>query len=151
MYNQVTIVLNGLICFPVRICDNLLLVLKMCFQFFFFARKKVQGYYSDRKLLISLLSLFFYLFYLFFLFYRCSRLKMLEQLFSKIRRTSMEKIRIGVLFSILDNKALHDGQFPSNFLKYFRTAILKNTSRQLLLEGFLFYASSRPKVLKKLL
>ena len=86
-----------------------------------------------------------------FLFYRCSCSKMLEQLFSKIPKSSMEKIRGGVLFSILANKALHDGQFPGNFLKYFKSAILKNTSGQLLLEGFLFYASSRPKVLKKLL
>ena len=63
----------------------------------------------------------------------------------------MEKIYGGVLFLILANKALHDGQFLDNFLKYFSTATLKNTSGQLLLEGFLFFRSSPWKVLKKLL
>ena len=63
----------------------------------------------------------------------------------------MEKIRGGVIFSILAITAVHGGKFAGNFLKYFRTVILKNTSRHLLLEGFLYNASSRPKVLKKLL
>ena len=53
-----------------------------------------------------------------FLFYRCSRSKMLEQLFSKIQKNFMEKIRGGVTFSILANKALYDGQqLPESFKK----------------------------------
>ena len=58
---QFTVVLNGIICFSVRFCDNSLLVLKMRFQVFSFASKKVQGFSSDMKILMSLLSVLFYL------------------------------------------------------------------------------------------
>ena len=54
-------VLNGIICFSVRFCDNLPLVSKMRFQVFSFASKKVQGFSSDRKILKSLLSVLFHL------------------------------------------------------------------------------------------
>ena len=40
--SQFTVVLNGIICFSVRFCNNSLLVLKMLFQFFSFASKKIQ-------------------------------------------------------------------------------------------------------------
>ena len=53
--------MNGIICFSVRFCDNSLLVLKMRFQVFSFASKKVQGFSSDMKILMSLLSVLFYL------------------------------------------------------------------------------------------
>ena len=55
------VVLDGIICFSVRFCDNSLLVLKMRFQVNFFASKNVQGFSSDRKVLISLLSVLFHL------------------------------------------------------------------------------------------
>ena len=43
--SQVIVVLDGIICFSVQFCDNLLLVLKMHFQVFSFAsRNKVQGF-----------------------------------------------------------------------------------------------------------
>ena len=48
--------MKGIICFSVRFCDNSLLVLKMPFQAFSFASKKVQGFFSDRKILMSPLS-----------------------------------------------------------------------------------------------
>ena len=51
--SQFTVVLSS-ICFSVRFCDKSLLVLKMFFQVFYFARKKVQGFSSDRKMLMSL-------------------------------------------------------------------------------------------------
>ena len=44
------VVLNGIICFSVRFCDNSLLVLKMRFQVFSVASKKVQRFSSDRKI-----------------------------------------------------------------------------------------------------
>ena len=60
-YNsQFTVVLNDIICFSVRFCDNSLLVSKMGFQVFSFASKKVQGFSSDSKILMSLLSVLFY-------------------------------------------------------------------------------------------
>ena len=59
--SQFTVALSGIICFPVRFCDNLLLVLKMRFQFFSFASKKVQGFSSDRNKLVLLLSVLFHL------------------------------------------------------------------------------------------
>ena len=40
---------------------NSLLVLKMRFQLFSFASKKLQGFSSDRKILMSLLSVLFHL------------------------------------------------------------------------------------------
>ena len=46
-------------CSSVQFCDNS--VLKMRFQVFSFASKKVQGFSSDRKILMSLLSVFFHL------------------------------------------------------------------------------------------
>ena len=73
---------------------------------------------------------------------RCSRSKMLEQLFRKVCG--------GILFLILANKELHDGQFPGNFLKYFKAVLRKNPGR-LLLQGFSLYGSSHLEVLKKLL
>ena len=57
--SQFTVVLNGIICFSVRFCDNSLLVLKMRFQVFSFVSKKVQGFSSDRKILMPLLSVLF--------------------------------------------------------------------------------------------
>ena len=59
--SQFTVVLNGIICFSVRFCDNSLLVLKMRFQVFSFASKKVQGFSRDMKILMSLLSVSFHL------------------------------------------------------------------------------------------
>ena len=44
-----------------QFCDNSLLVLKMRFQAFSFASKKIQGFSSDRKILMSLLSVLFHL------------------------------------------------------------------------------------------
>ena len=58
---QCAFVLDGIICFSVRFCDNLLLVLKTRFQVFSLASKKVQGFPSDRKILMSLLSVLFHL------------------------------------------------------------------------------------------
>ena len=60
-YSQFNAFLNGIICFSVRFCDNSLLMLKMRFQAFSFASKKVQGFSSDRKILMSLLSVLFHL------------------------------------------------------------------------------------------
>ena len=48
-------------CFSVRFCDNSLLVLKMVFQFFSSASKKVQEFSDDKKILMSLLSVLFHL------------------------------------------------------------------------------------------
>ena len=47
--------------FSVWFCNNSLLVLKMRFQVFSFASKKVQGFSSDRKILMLLLSVVFHL------------------------------------------------------------------------------------------
>ena len=58
--SQFTVVLNGIICFSVRLCENSLLVLKMPVQVFTFASKNVQGFSSDRKRLMSLLSVLFH-------------------------------------------------------------------------------------------
>ena len=58
-YHQFTVVLDGIFCISVRFCDNSLLVLKMRFQVFPFASKKVQGFSSDSKILV-LLSLLFH-------------------------------------------------------------------------------------------
>ena len=52
--------MNSIICFSVQFCDNSLLVLKTRFHVFSFAREKVQGFSSDRKILI-LLSMLFHL------------------------------------------------------------------------------------------
>ena len=59
--SQFNVVLNGIICFSVRFCNNSLLMLKMRFQVFSFANKKVQGFSSDRKILMSLLLVLFHL------------------------------------------------------------------------------------------
>ena len=59
--NQFTVVLNSIICFSVRFCDSSLLVLKMRFQVFSFSSKKLQWFFSDIKILMSLLSLLFHL------------------------------------------------------------------------------------------
>ena len=58
-YSQLIITLDGIVCFSVRFCDNSLLRLKMRFQVFSFTSKKVQGFSSDRKILMSLLSVLF--------------------------------------------------------------------------------------------
>ena len=58
-YSQVIITLDGMVCFSVQFCDNSLLLLKMRFHVFTFASKKVQGFSSDRKILMSLLSVLF--------------------------------------------------------------------------------------------
>ena len=58
---QFTVVLNRIICFSVRFYDNSLLVLKMPFQIFSLASKKVQGFSTDRKILISLILVLFHL------------------------------------------------------------------------------------------
>ena len=50
-----------MICFSVRFRDNSLLVLKMRFQLFSFASKKVHGFSSGRKILMLLLSVLFHL------------------------------------------------------------------------------------------
>ena len=44
IYHEIvfTAVLDGIICFSVRFCDNLLLVLKLRFQIFSFISKMVQ-------------------------------------------------------------------------------------------------------------
>ena len=57
---QFIVVLDGIICFSVRFWDNSLLVLKMRFQVFSLASKKVQGFSSDRNILILLLSVLFH-------------------------------------------------------------------------------------------
>ena len=59
--SQFNNVLNAIICFSVRFCDNSLLVLKMSFQVFSFPSKKVQGFSSDRKIIILFYSLLFHL------------------------------------------------------------------------------------------
>ena len=59
--SQFIVVLDGTICFSVRFCDNSLLVLKMRFQVFSFASKKVQGFSSDKKILMLLLTVLLYL------------------------------------------------------------------------------------------
>ena len=59
--SQFTVVLNIIVCFSVRFCENSLLMLKMRFQVFSFARKKVQGFSSDTKILMSLLLVLFHL------------------------------------------------------------------------------------------
>ena len=57
----ITAVLDIIICFSVGFCDTSLLVLEMRFQVFSFASKKVQGFYSDRKILMLLLAVLFHL------------------------------------------------------------------------------------------
>ena len=52
--SQFNVVLNDIICFSVRFCDNSPLVLKMRFHLFSFASKKVQGFSGDRKMLMPL-------------------------------------------------------------------------------------------------
>ena len=59
--SQFTVVLDDIIYFSVQFCNNSLLVLKMHFQVFSFAGKKVQGFPSDRKILMFLLSVLFHL------------------------------------------------------------------------------------------
>ena len=58
---QVFAVLNSIIYFSVWFCDNSLLVLKICFQFFSFASKKVKWFSSDRKISMLLLSVLIHL------------------------------------------------------------------------------------------
>ena len=49
IYSQFIVVLDDIICFSVRFCDNLLFMLKMRFQAFIFASKKVQGFSSEER------------------------------------------------------------------------------------------------------
>ena len=58
---QFIVVLDDIICFSVKLCDNSLLVTKMRFQVFYFASNKMQRFSSDRKILMSLLSVLFHL------------------------------------------------------------------------------------------
>ena len=58
--SQFTVVLDDMICFSIQFCNNSLLVLKMRFQVFSYASEKVQGFSSDRKILV-LLSVLFHL------------------------------------------------------------------------------------------
>ena len=51
---QFNVVLSSIICFFVRFWDNSLFVLKMRFQVFSFASKKVQEFSRDRKILMLL-------------------------------------------------------------------------------------------------
>ena len=59
--SQFIVVLDGIICFSVQFCDNSLSVLKMHFQAFSLAGKKVHGFSSDKKILMPLLSVLFHL------------------------------------------------------------------------------------------
>ena len=59
--SQFIVVLDGIIYFSLQFCDNSLLVLKMRFQVFSFASKKVKEFSRDRKILMSLLSVLFHL------------------------------------------------------------------------------------------
>ena len=59
--SQFIVVLDGIIYFSVRFCDDSLLVLKTSFQHFSLASNKVQGFFSDREELMSLLSVLFQL------------------------------------------------------------------------------------------
>ena len=58
--SQFIVVLDD-ICFSVRFCDNSLLALKMHFQVFPLGSKKVQGFYSEREIFVSLLLVLFHL------------------------------------------------------------------------------------------
>ena len=59
--SQFIVVLNGITFFSLRFCDNSLFVLKMHFQVFSFASKKLQEFSSDMKILKSLLTVLFHL------------------------------------------------------------------------------------------
>ena len=76
-----------------------------------------------------------------FLLCRYSLSKMLEQLFRKVWWCT---------FWILANKELRDGQFLGNFLKYFKTGLLKNTSGRLFLQDFSLNGSVKEAALKNL-
>ena len=47
--SQFTVNLNGIICFSVWLCDNLLLLLKMRFQVFFLQTKRYQSFLVTEK------------------------------------------------------------------------------------------------------
>ena len=57
--SQVIVILDGIICFFIQFCDISLLVLKIRFQVFYFASKKVQAFSIDRNILLPLLSVLF--------------------------------------------------------------------------------------------
>ena len=59
--SQFTVALNGIICFPVWFYNNSLFSLKMRFQVFSFVSTKVQGFSSDKNILMSLFSVLFHL------------------------------------------------------------------------------------------
>ena len=52
--SQFNAALNDITCFSVRFWNNSLWTLKICFQAFFFASKKVQGFSGDGKMLVPL-------------------------------------------------------------------------------------------------
>ena len=54
-------ILDRIICFSLRFCDIAVLVLKIYFQFFCFASQKLQGFSSDRNILMKMLSVFYHL------------------------------------------------------------------------------------------
>ena len=55
------VIFDDIICSSVRFCNNLLLMLRMRFKVFYLARKEIQGFSNDRKILILLLSAIFLL------------------------------------------------------------------------------------------
>ena len=57
--SQFTDVLNSIICFSVRFCDNSLLMLKVRFQVFSFASKKVQVLFNHGSFIYKTVSQFF--------------------------------------------------------------------------------------------
>ena len=59
MNSQFTVVLNGIVCFSVRFCDYSLLMLKVRFQVFSFASKKVQVLFNHGSFIYKTVSQFF--------------------------------------------------------------------------------------------
>ena len=57
LYSQFTPVLDGINCFSLRFCDNSLLALKMRFQVFSFASKKVQGFFTVTGRVVVIIAL----------------------------------------------------------------------------------------------
>ena len=56
------VIFDDIICSSVRFCNNLLLKLRMRFKIFYLARKEIQEFSNDRKILILLLSAIFLLY-----------------------------------------------------------------------------------------
>ena len=61
LHSQFTVVLHDILFFSVPSCNNLLLVLKMFFQIFSFASKKLKVIFSGRKMIIPQQLLLFHL------------------------------------------------------------------------------------------